>query len=59
MSKVDAQMDSILLQKDDDYNDHSHQALMSWCEDAVEQFLETRFCETWKKSKKEIAPFSL
>ena len=57
MNKIDVRMDPILLKKDGDFSDHSQQALMSWCEDAVEQFLETLFCKTWKRNKKEIAAF--
>ena len=57
MSKASKNINRILLTDDEDFDDDSHEALMSWCEEEVERFLSSPFCSSWKNNKKEIASF--
>lgn len=46
-----------LLTSDDEFDDDSHQELISWAEEALENFLESSYCSSWNKNKKEVASF--
>lgn len=54
MSKVNK---SSLLTIDEEFNDDSHQALMTWCDEILEQFLKSSYCSSWKNNKKNIAGY--
>lgn len=47
----------ILLKEDEEFDDDSHQALMSWCEETLEKFLESYFCAKWNDNTQGIACF--
>ena len=48
---------SFLLTADEEFDDDSYQALMTWCEEILDQFLESPSCSSWKNDKKNIAAF--
>ncbi len=57
MSKTIATINPILLTVDEEYNDDSYEALVSWGEEVLEQFLSSPCCSSWKNNKKNIACF--
>ena len=57
MGREIATVGSVLLKEDEEYQEESHQALMSWCEDAIDSFLKSSYCNSWKKNQKETAAF--
>lgn len=50
-------LNPFLLKAESDYCDESHQALIEWCEEALDEFLSSGFCSSWKNNKKDNAAF--
>ena len=47
----------VLLKAESDYCEESHQILIDWCKEALDEFLSSAYCYSWKNSKKGNAAF--